>query len=107
MILVSYQLDDVIGCDEVSTGWYFKTEVTRLWVIEPGPANTLLKKCRNITGDQRKKFQLELAEKSKGKASLIVTHRQSAYTVIEWLNKPVCKSAVPNVNMYIAVHQHY
>lgn len=62
---ISYQLDDVIGCDEISTGWYFKTEVTRLWVIESGPANTLLKKCKNITGDQRKKFQLELAEKSK------------------------------------------
>eukprot|EP00105_Crassostrea_gigas_P017941 XP_011435901.2 PREDICTED: sphingosine kinase 2-like [Crassostrea gigas] len=61
----SYQLDDVIGCDEISTGWFFKSEVTRLWVIEAGPANTLLKKCKNITGDQRKQFQLELAEKSK------------------------------------------
>lgn len=87
MILVSYQLDYVIGCDEISAGWYFKTEVTRLWVIEPGPANTLLKKCRNITGDQRKKFQQELAEKSKGKASLIVTYHQSAYTVIECMVK--------------------
>lgn len=66
-ILASYQLDDVIGCDETSTGWFFKSEVTRLWVIEAGPANTLLKKCKNITGDQRKQFQLELAEKSKGK----------------------------------------
>lgn len=44
---------------------FFKSEVTRLWVIEAGPANTLLKKCKNITGDQRKQFQLELAEKSK------------------------------------------
>lgn len=60
---ISYQFDDVIGCDEKAEGWFFKTEVTRLWVIEPGPANTLLKKCKNITGDQRKKFQLELAEK--------------------------------------------
>lgn len=66
-ILASFQLDDVIGCDEISTGWFFKSDVTRLWVIEAGPANTLLKKCKNITGDQRKQFQLELAEKSKGK----------------------------------------
>nr|XP_022340020.1 uncharacterized protein LOC111134851 [Crassostrea virginica] len=63
--VVTYELDDVIGCDEVSTGWVFKTEVTRLWVIEPGPSNTLLKLSKTISGDQRKRFQQEVAEKTK------------------------------------------
>lgn len=66
-IAVTYGLDDVIGCDEMSTGWVFKTEVTRLWVIEPGPSNTLLKLSKTISGDQRKRFQQEVAEKTKGK----------------------------------------
>lgn len=106
-ILASYQLDDVIGCDEISTGWFFKSEVTRLWFIEAGPANTLLKKCKNITGDQRKQFQLELAEKSKGKTkyNYCYTISVSLYS-LEWFMKSVYKSLY-KVNMYIAVHQHY
>lgn len=102
-ILASFQLDDVIGCDEISTGWFFKSEVTRLWVIEAGPANTLLKKCKNITGDQRKQFQLELAEKSKGKTkyNYCYTISVSLYS-LEWFMKLVYKSLY-KVNMYIAV----
>lgn len=94
-ILASFQLDDVIGCDEISTGWFFKSEVTRLWVIEAGPANTLLKKCKNITGDQRKQFQLELAEKSKGKTkyNYCYTISVSLYS-LEWFMKSVYKSHI-------------
>ncbi|XP_061197395.1 uncharacterized protein LOC133205572 [Saccostrea echinata] len=60
---LSYQLDDIIGCDEVVMGWFYKTEVTRLWVIEHGHSNLLLKKCKIVSGDQRKRFQHDLTEK--------------------------------------------
>ncbi|XP_062591768.1 uncharacterized protein LOC134253267 [Saccostrea cucullata] len=60
---LSYQLDDVIGCDEVLIGWFYKTEVTQVWLIEHAPSNLLLKKCKIISGDQRKQFQHDLTEK--------------------------------------------
>ncbi|XP_062591764.1 uncharacterized protein LOC134253266 isoform X1 [Saccostrea cucullata] len=60
---ISYQLNDVIGCDEAVKGWFTKTEFTRVWLIENGASNTLLKKCKIITGDQRKDFQQDLTKR--------------------------------------------
>ncbi|XP_062591765.1 uncharacterized protein LOC134253266 isoform X2 [Saccostrea cucullata] len=60
----SYQLNDVIGCDEIVTGWFSKTDVTRIWFIEHGPSNYFLKKCKTVCGDQRKRFQQDLTEKT-------------------------------------------
>ncbi|XP_061198222.1 sphingosine kinase 1-like [Saccostrea echinata] len=62
--IFSYQLNDVIGCDEIVTGWFNKTEVTRVWLIEHGPSNLLLKKCKVVSGEQRKRFQQDLTEKT-------------------------------------------
>ncbi|XP_056000678.1 uncharacterized protein LOC125670092 [Ostrea edulis] len=59
----SYPFDDIIGCEEIVTGWFWKTEITRVWLIEHGPSNLLLKKCRNVSGDQRKRFQHDLTNK--------------------------------------------
>ncbi|XP_048772711.2 ceramide kinase-like [Ostrea edulis] len=60
---ITYMFDDVIGCEEVMTGWVWKTEVTRVWLIEHGSSNLLLKKCRVVSGDQRRRFQHDLTEK--------------------------------------------
>ncbi|XP_048772636.1 uncharacterized protein LOC125678311 [Ostrea edulis] len=60
---ITYLFDDVIGCEEVVSGWVWKTEVTRVWLIEHGSSNLLLKKCRVVSGDQRKRFQHDLTEK--------------------------------------------
>lgn len=61
-ISVSYQLDDVIGCEDAVKGWFQKTEITRVWLIEHGSSNVLLKKCKVISGDQRKRFHYDLTE---------------------------------------------
>ncbi|XP_056017092.1 uncharacterized protein LOC125673096 [Ostrea edulis] len=60
--IISYQLDDVIGCEDAVKGWFQKTEITRVWLIEHGSSNVLLKKCKVISGDQRKHFQYDLTE---------------------------------------------
>ncbi|XP_048772587.2 ceramide kinase-like [Ostrea edulis] len=59
----SYPFDDIIGCEEIVTGWFWKTEITRVWVIEHGSSNLLLKKCRDVSGDKRKRFQHDLSDK--------------------------------------------
>lgn len=60
----SYPIDDVIGCEEVVTGWFWRTEVTRVWLIEHGPSNSLLKRSIIVSGDLRKRFQHDLTEKT-------------------------------------------
>ncbi|XP_048772649.1 uncharacterized protein LOC125678315 isoform X1 [Ostrea edulis] len=60
---ISYRFDDVIGCEEEITGWFWRTEVTRVWLIEHGSSNALLKKHRIVSGDQRKSFQHDISEK--------------------------------------------
>ncbi|XP_056019347.1 uncharacterized protein LOC125678327 [Ostrea edulis] len=60
---ISYRFDDVIGCEEEIMGWFWRTEVTRVWLIEHGSSNTLLKQSRVVSGDQRKRFQHDLTEK--------------------------------------------
>ncbi|XP_048772601.2 uncharacterized protein LOC125678295 [Ostrea edulis] len=60
---ISYRFDDVIGCEEEITGWFWRTEVTRVWLIEHGSSNALVKQSRVVSGDQRKRFQYDLSEK--------------------------------------------
>jgi hypothetical protein len=73
---VSYRFDEVIGCEEATTGWFWRTEVTRVWLIERGSSNLLLKKCKVVTGDQRICFQHDLTEKiDKGAVAYSKTSR--------------------------------
>ncbi|XP_056017097.1 ceramide kinase 1-like isoform X2 [Ostrea edulis] len=60
---VSYEFNDIIGCDEIMTGWFRKKEVARVWLIERDPSNLMIKKSKVISGDQRKGFQHDLTEK--------------------------------------------
>ncbi|XP_056000651.1 uncharacterized protein LOC130048232 [Ostrea edulis] len=60
---ISYRFDDVIGCEEEIMGWFWRTEVTRVWLIEHGSSNALLKQSKVVSGDERKGFQHDLSEK--------------------------------------------
>ncbi|XP_056019303.1 uncharacterized protein LOC125678301 isoform X2 [Ostrea edulis] len=61
---LSYQFDDVIGCEETMVGWVWKTEVTRVWLIEHESSNLLVKKCIVVSGNERKRFQQALTRKT-------------------------------------------
>ncbi|XP_048776575.1 uncharacterized protein LOC125680836 [Ostrea edulis] len=64
-LVTKYGFGDIIGYEEIVIGWFWRTEITRLWLIEHGSSNQLLKKCKVISGEQRKPFQHDLTEKRK------------------------------------------
>lgn len=45
-------------------GWVWKTEVTRVWLIEHESSNLLAKKCIVVSGNERKRFQQALTRKT-------------------------------------------